>query len=523
MFGANKFMGAIPRVAPHLLPDGYAQLARSCDLDKGTLRPLRNHSTVTTPTKVGTKLTIVPYGATPVWFHWLEDVDVVRAPLAGDSLNRVYFTGQGAPKATDASIATSGGTNYPMASYALGIPAPTTGPLVGLSGTATSPVDPATQEERQYVFTYVSAWGEESPPSPPSTAVTWSPGESCELTSIAAPPSGDYNIVAKRIYRTLEGEFLYVASIDDAATAYTDAVASSALGEALPSATWYPPPSTLKGLRMHPAGFLVGFYGKALAVSEPYLPHAWDANKQITVDETIVGIAVFGQNILVATEGTPYVVSGTDPGSLSVERIETGEKCLNKRGMADMGDYVVYPSPVGLVAIGLGVNKVLTEKMYTPEEWLALSPSTMHGVSHHGKYFGFHSTGCIIVDPKEEPTVITDTTVATAAYSDGTDLFLVVAGTIVKWQGDTTKKTYLWRSRVERTQLTNHARAQVFADAAMTFRLYAGGVLKHTQSVTSVDEFPLPSGFLADEWYVELEGTATVREYAVGEVSEEMA
>lgn len=521
MFGANKFMGAIPRVAPHLLPDGYAQAAVSCDLDKGTLRPLLNHSTVATPTKVGTKLTIFPYGAN--WFHWLEDVDVVRAPLAGDTLNRVYFTGQGAPKATDASIATTGGTNYPMASYALGIPAPTTAPLTGTTGTATEPVDPATQEERQYVVTYVSAWGEESPPSPPSTALTWSPGETVEVQSIPAVPSGDYNIVAKRIYRTLEGEFLFVAEIDDAPTAYSDTVASSALGEALPSSTWYPPSATLTGLRIHPAGFLVGFDGKALAVSEPYLPHAWDANKQIVVDANIVGIEIFGQNILVATADKPYVVSGTDPGSLSVERIETGEKCLSKRGMADMGDFVVYPSPVGLVAIGLGVNRVLTEKMFTAEEWLAFSPATMHGVCHQGKYYGFHATGCLIIDPKEEPTVITDNTVATAAYSDGTDLYLMVGSNIVKWGGAGTSKTYLWRSKVERTQPTNHARAQVFADGLVTLRLYAGGVLKHTQTVADSDEFPLPSGFLADEWYVELEGTATVREFAVGEVSEELA
>ena len=119
--------------------------------------------------------------------------------------------------------------------------------------------------------------------------------------------------------------------------------------------------------------------------------------------------------------------------------------------------------------------------------------------------------------------MITDTTVATAAYSDGTDLYLMVGSNIVKWGGAGTSKTYLWRGKVERTQPTNHARAQVFADGLVTLRLYAGGVLKHTQTVTSSAEFPLPSGFLADEWYVELEGTATVREFAVGEVSEELA
>ena len=119
--------------------------------------------------------------------------------------------------------------------------------------------------------------------------------------------------------------------------------------------------------------------------------------------------------------------------------------------------------------------------------------------------------------------MITDTTVATAAYSDGTDLFLMVGNDIVKWQGSSTKKTYLWRSKVERTPLVNMGRAQVFADGALTFRLYAGGLLKHTQAVTDSGEFPLPAGYLADEWHVEMEGSATVREYAVAETSEDLA
>lgn len=59
------------------------------------------------------------------WFHWLTDVDVVRSPIAGDTTERTYFTGDGAPKMTDSSLATTGGgTDYPTNALNLGIPAP---------------------------------------------------------------------------------------------------------------------------------------------------------------------------------------------------------------------------------------------------------------------------------------------------------------------------------------------------------------------------------------------------------------
>jgi len=121
------FMGEIPRLAKRLLPANNAQIARNCDLQSGELRPLKNNLFENTPTKVGTKLSI--YKWLTFWFHWTFDVDVAKSPIAGDTTERVYITGDGVPKMTFSPAATTGGTDYPEITYTLGIPAPTSAPV----------------------------------------------------------------------------------------------------------------------------------------------------------------------------------------------------------------------------------------------------------------------------------------------------------------------------------------------------------------------------------------------------------
>lgn len=75
------------------------------------------------------------------WLHWLTDVNVVRSPIPGDTTERTYFTGDGVPRMTDSSLATTGGgSDYPTNSLNLGIPVPAaalTAALVVNSGNIT--------------------------------------------------------------------------------------------------------------------------------------------------------------------------------------------------------------------------------------------------------------------------------------------------------------------------------------------------------------------------------------------------
>jgi hypothetical protein len=53
-------------------------------------------------------------------------------------------------------------------------------------------------------------------------------------------------------------------------------------------------------------------------------------------------------------------------------------------------------------------------------------------------------------------------------------------------------------------------------------KLYADGVLKHTQTVTNSNTFRLPSGYKANEFEIELSGSVPINEVCVYESAEEI-
>jgi hypothetical protein len=67
--------------------------------------------------------------------------------------------------------------------------------------------------------------------------------------------------------------------------------------------------------------------------------------------------------------------------------------------------------------------------------------------------------------------------------------------------------------------------AKVQADSygsGITFKLYADGELKHTETVTSEALFRLPSGYKAKEFEVELSGSDPINEVCVYESAGEI-
>jgi hypothetical protein len=57
----------------------------------------------------------------------------------------------------------------------------------------------------------------------------------------------------------------------------------------------------------------------------------------------------------------------------------------------------------------------------------------------------------------------------------------------------------------------------------VTFQVYADGVLKHTQTVTSRDPFWLPSGYMALDWQMEVETTGAVQGCVLATSMQELA
>jgi len=134
----QKFYGIAPKISPELLPETVAQAASDVKTYSGDLVPYHTMTSVTTLSKSGTTMSIYPMddgAGGKVWLNWTNDVDVAVAPIDNTLLDqRVYYTGDGEPRVTNYTLATSG-ANLPAAYYTLGLPLPLTAP----TATATSP------------------------------------------------------------------------------------------------------------------------------------------------------------------------------------------------------------------------------------------------------------------------------------------------------------------------------------------------------------------------------------------------
>ena len=526
-----KFSGVAPRVSPNKLSPEMAQTAQNVRLLAGTLAAWKQPLTVVSGLTAGDPSTIYRFGQdltsdTQYWFHWTVDVDVVKGAISGDQTERTFFTHPtlGARQTNNSLALTGGSGSYPWNSVPLGVPAPAFVPTaaVATNGDAGEPT-----ETRIYCVTYVTSLGEEGPPSTTSAPLDLKPtGAIVTLSNLstAAPTGYSGYITAKRIYRTLSGnlttEFQLVDEIPITQGTYSDNIASSQLDEVLPTATWQPPPSGVFGITSMANGILLLFKDYDIYPSEAYVPYAYPVDYQLSVDYPIVGAKAVGSSAIVVTTGHPYLLTGSDPSALSLIKLENPQACVSKRSLAPVEGGVIYASPDGLIFVSTaGQVQNLTAQLFSRDEWQALVPSSIDGYFHDGRYFGFYNNGTtqggFIFDPAQGTGAFTFIdTYATAGYSDLLQdaLYLKVGTNIVKWGAGSTSLSYTWKSAVfEMTTPANPGCAQVVARSyPATFKLYADGALKHTQTVTNNDPFWLPSGYRARFLEVQIEGTGEV-------------
>ena len=388
------FQGELPSLIPRVLPDSAAQQAYNVRLNDGGLTPFRSPREVASlpATPAGGYKTI--YKHNEDWLGWDKEVWAAPGPVDQD---RLYITGDGVPKML------YGGTTYPLK-----VPAPNTPVTLAISGTSTSNLG----SSRFYVYTFVTDFGEESSPSPLSSSVYWEPGQTVTLSGFAGAPAGRA-ITKQRIYRaqsSYTGTQLYFIAERTASTAnFVDNVPSDKINEPLPSLDWDQPVDTLSGIITLPNGMMAAFSGKKLYFCEPWRPHAWPEKYSLTTDFPIVGLGAFGTSVAVMTEGNPYVVSGTHPSSMYMEKMELNLPCISSRGIEDLGYAVAYPSHEGLVLVSSSGAKVATEAIMTRQAWEKLNPNTIHSGQRDGRYFACYTkveNGTGIVTE----TVIFDTT-----------------------------------------------------------------------------------------------------------------
>lgn len=431
----DNFSGLSPRTGPTNLAPNQAQIANNVKLQSGEIRPWQKPALVYTP---GTSdvhsiylLENTTLG-TSAWLEWHEDVDIVPGPVADTTDFRVYYTNGVAPKKTNWAMATTSGTGvkpFPNKELQMGVPAPAAAPTLASAGGS------GTTETRAYVYTYISTFGsvlEESAPSPAATVSTYPTGATVTVNGFSTAPlaAAGYNITAVRIYRSVtsaaSATYLYVGEVavnpvtGVAAGAFSDTVTAANLGAAIPSFTYTPPPAGLKGLIAMPNGILAGFTDNQVWFCEPYLPHAWPVAYMMTVGAPIVGLGVFGQTLVVCTTQTPYLITGSQPGAMTQEKVPLPEPCVAKKSITSDQFGVLYASPNGIVSIAPGTQDVISRQLFTRDEWQSYIPTSMVGVIYQNMYLVFYQTGdvkaALVIMRGDTPPLINLEVAAQAVY-----------------------------------------------------------------------------------------------------------
>jgi hypothetical protein len=243
---------------------------------------------------------------------------------------------------------------------------------------AIDPENPGQLITRSYVYTWVSAYGEEGPPSPPALFTYYS--DDPWAIRLTAPTSGDTtdrNLTKVRIYRTITSTagvatYFLVAEQDIGTLTYTDSKSDPDIAgnNQLQSTNWTAPPSDLKGMVSMPNGMVVGWRDNEIWYSEPYRPHAWPALYTLSVDFEIVGIGVVGQTAVICTQAATYAATGITPANVTLSKISTRDACLSRGSIVSTPDGVFYATSRGISLAAAGQVVNATEKLFTKDNWL---------------------------------------------------------------------------------------------------------------------------------------------------------
>lgn len=567
----QNFGGMVPAVDPRLLPRDSAEYAENASLSSGALEGFHDFKAIFTPLDSSTQRVFrIPINLSDALripnSYWLEfdtpNVDVIQAPTDSDSFERFYWASNtGSPRYnTKARIAAG------LDSFILGIPAPADAPGVAVTGGSTP------TESRAYVYTWVSGYGEESPPSPPTLFTGNSDGTWNITVTAPGAVATDRNIEKVRIYRTVSGvggdtDYFYVGEQAVANTTFDDDIASVTGNTILESLFWTPPPTDLQGLVSMPNGIVAGWRKNEVWFCHPYRPHAWPVTYQVSVDSDVVGLGVHGQSLVVCTETSPFVISGVNPGSMSVSSLAKVEPCTSRGSIISTQLGVLYTSPNGLILANASGLQNLTSALASKDDWGdLLSLTSVYGVQLGESYMCFGSTqvGCFSDTGFQTDAFLQQdfTGSYTGGYIDIDDAR--VAYSVMKsdvpvrsifndpWTGEVflqrddgvfwleqsksrPRAPFKWKSKVFETlneenfeamrvffttydsspdlnPVRNTSQAQTLAaDQWGIVRVYADGILRMTRELRESGEFfRLPSGFKATTWQVEIESRVRI-------------
>lgn len=422
----DRFGGMMPRVAPSLLPDGMATVAHNCRLKSGKLAPLMEPSfvdaaehTVYHENGLGR---IGDANSVYCWKHTMRNGDVrtdflafpgrvyfAHGNIADDAYDRIFVTGETGATFTanvnvmrdcpvaylfdretgeiDRHVICKEAMNAPSCSY---------------DGT----LDENDISYAYFFVTWFDKYGYESPASEPSRNMNAGDSGYSDQKPLKYNQNGRVRFQpihvpdgAKgvRVYKTNGGDetsniqFLKEFSgglLHTLESEFTILVDDTTAQEAMPEVE--APPFDLIDMSFVPGSYYAGrsrSMPHTVLFSDIDNPTNWPLAYRYDIRDSLVKLAVTSNSVVALTDGTPFVLSGTAPESMTVASLAAPAACVSEKSVVVMNNAVYFASNHGLMVIYGSADegtvcRNLTEQYLTKEQWRALNPATCRVAAH---------------------------------------------------------------------------------------------------------------------------------------------
>ncbi|WP_332400300.1 hypothetical protein [Vibrio metschnikovii] len=445
--------GEIPRFMPHLLPNEAATMAQDCQFERGVVEPLKSDLMLSSlPQR---PKTLFKYNDT--WLQWSNRVNAINSPMAQDEWGRVYWSGQGKPKVSSKDILTGSSGVNPQAWYDLGVPAPSAPPVVTNIDESTGEDPPEGEhesyddEDRVYIQTFVTRFGEEGKPGEPSEVTLIKKPGSTVTVQLSQITVNTHNITHTRLYRSVtssgNAEYVMVAELPISQQAYKDSE-KDANGSILETWDYDLPDENMQGLCVMANGICAGFAGNEVRFSEAYLPYAWPKSYSLTSAFDIVACVAIGNALVVGTKGNPYLFTGVTPSAITATKLNSEQACVSAESMVAINGAAIYASPDGLVAVTQDGASLVTEQLIDRKTWQSFKPESIRAWANEGQYIALYDGGGFVFDlTGGHFTRISNTW--HSAYTDLEADRLVIAKdrTLYAWKSGPEPISYEWKSK----------------------------------------------------------------------------
>lgn len=318
----NYFNGGLStRLAQHLIQVNEATTCVNVDITSSTLKPLKQDKDM----NIVVNKNIIFFKNT-----WVSSNDNVDYVIFQDKL---YRSGSGIPQKSSDGIAWY---NLGIARYGL---APTLGMPIAGSITGTY----------RYSFTYYNINdGTESAPSDYSNEISVT-NQNILINLVASVDPQVTNIRIYRLGGTLTTMSL-VATVTNTTQTYTDNLVDTAIpGDILTSQNAGQAPAGLQYLTKSNAMFF-GTVSDKLYFSEVAFVNNWSPYYFIDYDEPITGLGATQNGLLVFTEYSTYLVTGTTPETLSSYLLSSNQGCIKHKSIKFLANTLMWLSHDGLCA-----------------------------------------------------------------------------------------------------------------------------------------------------------------------------